>query len=160
MTATHAKEIDHSPPLLATCGRQRAAALQRRHVRRLGEGAVFLRVQLEGQVALRRSLRRQQHKLPHLPLPTGTATPRPGRPSAASNSGKTTTVYVSWNGATGVKRWRVLAGASSSSLKAATTARRTGFETAIKISRQSHVRVQALAASGHVLGISAVTASR
>ena len=32
---------------------------------------------------------------------------------AASNSGKTTTVYVSWNGATGVKRWRVLAGASS-----------------------------------------------
>ena len=79
---------------------------------------------------------------------------------AASNRGKTTTVYVSWNGATGVKRWRVLAGPSSSSLKAATTARRTGFETAIKIPRRSHVRVQALDASGHLLGISAVTKSR
>src|SRR5581483_1856283 len=88
----------------------------------------------------------------------GYPTTRPG--VAALNSGASTNVYVSWNGATAVTRWRVLAGANSSSLKTATTAPRAAFETTIKISRQNHVQVQALDRSGHVLGTSAVTTSR
>jgi hypothetical protein len=43
-------------------------------------------------------------------------------------------VYVSWNGATNVHSWVILAGKSRSKLKPVATARRSGFETAIEIS--------------------------
>lgn len=41
------------------------------------------------------------------------------------------TVYVSWNGSTEVAQWRVLAGASRSSLVPVALAQRSGFETAV-----------------------------
>jgi hypothetical protein len=43
-------------------------------------------------------------------------------------------VYVSWNGATNVHSWVILAGKSRSKLKPVATARRSGFETAVEIS--------------------------
>jgi hypothetical protein len=43
------------------------------------------------------------------------------------------TVYASWNGATGVSRWQVLAGPSAHKLKPVRTVARTGFETAIAL---------------------------
>jgi len=43
------------------------------------------------------------------------------------------TVYASWNGATGVSRWQVLAGPSARRLKSVRTVARTGFETAIEL---------------------------
>ncbi len=79
---------------------------------------------------------------------------------AGANSGRQTTVYASWNGATTVASWRVLAGSSATSLRPAGSARRGGFETWIRISRQSYVQAQALDSKGHVLGTSAVTRSR
>jgi hypothetical protein len=64
-------------------------------------------------------------------------------------------VYASWNGATGVSGWRVLAGASAGSLKAVKTARSAGFETAIRFhGRQPFEAVQALASNGRVLSTS------
>jgi Arylsulfotransferase (ASST) len=159
MTATHAREIDHSPSLLAIYGGSVQQLYNGDTFVGWGQKPYFSEYNSKGQLLFDahfadsnvsyRTYRFHWNGYPKT------------RPAvAASNSGKTTTVYVSWNGATGVKRWKVLAGASSSSLKAATTARRTAFETAIKISRRSHVRVQALDGSGHVLGGSAVTASR
>jgi hypothetical protein len=74
---------------------------------------------------------------------------------AASRNGKT--VYASWNGATRVSAWRVLSGSSSSKVKtvAVSRASRTGFETAIKVSKTAGwYSVQALDSSGHVLGTS------
>jgi hypothetical protein len=68
------------------------------------------------------------------------------------------TVYASWNGATDVATWRVLAGASSAGLAAAAGAPKSGFETAIALPRAaagSYVQVQALDASGTVIGVSA-----
>jgi hypothetical protein len=65
------------------------------------------------------------------------------------------TVYASWNGATRVLRWRVLAGASKTSLKHIAGAPRRGFETPIAIhTNQRYVEVQALASSGRVLASS------
>ena len=66
-----------------------------------------------------------------------------------------TTVYASWNGATKVASWRVLAGPSADSLSSAGTVDRSGFETAIAL-HQSYpaFQVQALDASGRVLGTS------
>jgi hypothetical protein len=43
------------------------------------------------------------------------------------------TVYASWNGATGVSRWQVLAGPNAGKLKPVRTVSRTGFETAIEL---------------------------
>jgi len=73
-------------------------------------------------------------------------------------SGGAGTVYASWNGATLVASWRVLAGASPSSLGTVALEPRSGFETAIAVPAGTagpYVEVQALGAAGQVLGSSA-----
>ncbi len=71
------------------------------------------------------------------------------------------TVYATWNGATNVKRWRVLAGASKSTLKRVAAAPRRGFETPIKFhSKERYVVVEALSGSGRVLGRSRMVPSK
>jgi hypothetical protein len=88
--------------------------------------------------------------------------PWAGRPAtvpavAARLRGGKLTVYTSWNGATEVAGWRVLTGASADALTPATTAGRSGFETAIPVpgSAGPYVAVQALDAAGQVLSTSA-----
>jgi hypothetical protein len=79
------------------------------------------------------------------------------KPSAAvrTSHGKST-VYASWNGATRIVAWRVLAGSSKTSLKTIVSrASRTGFETAIPVSGSHSVyEVEALSKSGSVLSTS------
>jgi arylsulfotransferase ASST len=65
------------------------------------------------------------------------------------------TVYASWNGATEVATWQVLAGPGPERLEAVASAPRKGFETAITLNTtEPYVRVQAKTASGKVLGTS------
>ena len=80
--------------------------------------------------------------------------PWTGRPAGEPRVAATrATVYASWNGATEVRRWRVLAGPALDALEPAGTAARRGFETAIAVSmREPFVAVQALGAGGEVLG--------
>jgi len=85
------------------------------------------------------------------------ATP-PGRPSlvAKSAGAGAASVAVSWNGATDVASWRVLAGASSSSLAPVTSVAKSGFQTTLTAHTSGpYVAVQALDGSGGVLGTSA-----
>jgi hypothetical protein len=80
------------------------------------------------------------------------------RSPAARSAG---TVYASWNGATLVTSWRVFVGATTRSLKPVAQAPRSGFETAIGLpagTRGRYVAVQALDASGQVLGTGAAQA--
>jgi hypothetical protein len=64
-------------------------------------------------------------------------------------------VYVSWNGATNVKRWRVLRGDSRDDMRARAAVAKRGFETAIPLGRVGrYVAVQALGADGRVLAVS------
>ena len=74
---------------------------------------------------------------------------------AARRTAGATTVYVSWNGATQVVSWRVLAGPGAGRLTAVASAAKSGFETAIPV-RQSYAsfEVQALDAGGRVIGTS------
>ncbi|HEV7527569.1 MAG TPA: MFS transporter [Solirubrobacteraceae bacterium] len=66
-----------------------------------------------------------------------------------------TTVYASWNGATEVASWRVLAGPSAGRMAVVATHAKSGFETAIVLAQDYHsVQVQALGADGRVLGAS------
>ncbi|HEV7585574.1 MAG TPA: arylsulfotransferase family protein [Solirubrobacteraceae bacterium] len=66
------------------------------------------------------------------------------------------TVYASWNGATTVAFWQVLAGKSAAHLKPVARKPKTGFETAIQVTPTSFFQVRALSASGSVLGASKV----
>lgn len=90
------------------------------------------------------------------------AKPRTKPALAAKRTGPAAvSVYASWNGATEVARWRVLAGSAPRSLKPVATVRRTGFETKVEVPGSgSFFEVRALDSRGHVLGSSpAVPAS-
>ena len=85
-----------------------------------------------------------------------------GQPSdspalAVVRSGAGAKVYASWNGATRLASWRVLAGPSPSNLAPVASAARAGFETAVgvpKLAAGAYVAVQALDATGAVIGVS------
>jgi Arylsulfotransferase (ASST) len=63
-----------------------------------------------------------------------------------------TLVYASWNGATEVRSWRLLAGASRAGLRAIAEEPKHGFETRIAVAtRARYVQVQALDERGRVL---------
>jgi hypothetical protein len=71
------------------------------------------------------------------------------------------TIYGSWNGATDVASWTVLAGPDRVHLAPVTSGPKHGFETAIHAtSNEPYFAVQALDASGKVLATSAVIAPR
>lgn len=149
-TATVVGVLQHSPPLLAHF---------EGNVQELPAGGVFLgwgqkpyftefsggRVVLDGHfVGSNPSYRAY--------LESWNATPAAAPALAASASAHGTRVYASWNGATGVARWRLLAGPQSGALKAVTTVPWTGFETTIAAPVERYVAVQALDADGHVIG--------
>jgi hypothetical protein len=85
-------------------------------------------------------------------------TGKPAAPPAVTVTtlGNSADVYVSWNGATQVASWRVLAGPASDSLQAVVTAPNQGFESQIAIATQPYVAVQALDAAGRTLATSSV----
>jgi len=75
---------------------------------------------------------------------------------AARSSAAGHLLYASWNGATGVHSWQVLGGPSASQLTVQSTARRSGFETVLRLPPGSAFAVVvALDASGAPLGRSA-----
>jgi hypothetical protein len=76
---------------------------------------------------------------------------------AARRSRGHTWVYASWDGATQVARWQVLAGSNAQHLKVVATAGRSGYETAFYLKgAYGAYRVRALAANGRALGTSGV----
>jgi hypothetical protein len=69
-------------------------------------------------------------------------------------------VEASWNGATTVASWRVLAGASTSDLAAVATSAAGGFETTIAVhTSEPYVAVAALSSSGATLATSPAVAT-
>jgi Arylsulfotransferase (ASST) len=83
------------------------------------------------------------------------ATPTTSPSIAAQGSGSDVTVEASWNGATNVSSWQVLAGPSGSLTPTGTATAKTGFQTTIKVQTSGpDVAVRALTAAGEVLGTS------
>jgi hypothetical protein len=81
-----------------------------------------------------------------------TTAPQIAAQSAASG---TVTVEASWNGATTVSSWKVLAGASASSLSAVASAPKAGFETTISAHTSApFVAVAAIGSTGQTLATS------
>ncbi|HEU0251021.1 MAG TPA: MFS transporter [Solirubrobacteraceae bacterium] len=79
---------------------------------------------------------------------------------AARRTGAKTVVYASWNGATRLSSWRLLAGSNAGRLTAVTSTAKFGFETAIVVPRPPRTSVytrfelQALDSAGHPIGSS------
>ncbi len=74
---------------------------------------------------------------------------------AARRTDGKTTVYASWNGATQVVSWRVLAGPGASRMTVVATTAKSGFETAIPVQTSyMSFKIQALGTGGRVIGVS------
>jgi Arylsulfotransferase (ASST) len=84
---------------------------------------------------------------------------------AVTEHGRQRTVYASWNGATGVARWQLLAGEQTGDLQPVSSTRSDGFETALpaptntRASAGPYLAVQALDAGGAPLGQSSIVTS-
>jgi Arylsulfotransferase (ASST) len=69
-----------------------------------------------------------------------------------SNTGEETILYASWNGATEVASWRVLAGERPQTLEPRATIPASDFESSTMLPKKyAYVAVQALDSAGHVL---------
>jgi hypothetical protein len=85
------------------------------------------------------------------------ATP-PAIAASANNTEEETIVHASWNGATGVASWRVLAGESPQTLSVRATIPSSGFESGVTLPHKyKYAAVQALDSGAHVLGTSATS---
>jgi hypothetical protein len=83
---------------------------------------------------------------------TGYPTDKPAVTARANQAGGSV-VYASWNGATELSSWTVLAGSTATGLREAGSQRRTGFETTITVnSGGPYFAVTANDTHGHVLG--------
>lgn len=78
---------------------------------------------------------------------------RPAVAARRETGGRRTTVWASWNGATLVRRWRVLAGDRRGALRPiGRPLRRTGFETALRVRSDARfVAVRAIGPDGRAL---------
>ncbi len=78
--------------------------------------------------------------------------------AARERTGKTT-VFASWNGATRVSAWRVLAGSGTTRMAPVASAAKSGFETVIAVPQAyADFQLEALDSGGHVIGTSATFA--
>jgi hypothetical protein len=157
-TATLLTQLTHTPPLVAESQGSVQALANGDWFVGWGQEPYFSEFGPEGTLLF------DAHFPPHVEsyrafrfVWTGTPAHAPAfafQPGGAAGA----TVYASWNGATLVASWSVLAGPSASSLTAVAQAPRGGFETAIPIPAATvgpYVAVQALGAAGQVLGTSA-----
>lgn len=85
---------------------------------------------------------------------TGQPATRPAI-SVRAGAGQRRVVFASWNGATGVARWQVLAGTIPDKLLPIAETKRSGFETVLGVlTTQRYLAIRALDSLGHVLGTS------
>jgi Arylsulfotransferase (ASST) len=79
---------------------------------------------------------------------------------AVRRAGGATAVYASWNGATDIASWQLLAGPDANHLSpTGATTPRSGFETTIPAPAAAYYEVRALSASGKVLASSKAVAA-
>jgi Arylsulfotransferase (ASST) len=83
-----------------------------------------------------------------------TGSPAESPAIAVSDHGRHRTVYASWNGATDVEHWQLLAGDQASDLRVVSSVQSDGFETVLRTTSAAgpHLAVQALDAGGAPLG--------
>ena len=107
-------------------------------------GRVVLDMRLPDEDSTYRAYRQQWHG-------------QPSTPPEVTVSGGTAT--VEWNGATDVARWRLLGGATQTTLRPIAETRWDGWRTDMAVGSPAYVKAEALDAAGRVIGSSLVTAT-
>jgi hypothetical protein len=160
-TATLVSQFTHAPPLVAESEGDVQALANGDWFLGWGQEPFFCELNAEGKTLFEAHFPVHERSYRDYRFPwTGTPAHPPTFAFQPAGAGPAV-VYASWNGATLVASWQVLAGASPASLAAVAQVPRSGFETTIPIpagTAGSDVAVQALNAAGAVLGISAVAA--
>jgi Arylsulfotransferase (ASST) len=156
MTATLVSSFVHSTPLLAASQGDFQPLADGNWFVGWGQEPFFSEYSPAGQLLLDAHLPALYQSYTVLKFPwSGDPTQPPVLAARAGPHGGVV-AYVSWNGATAVRQWRLLAGKSAHALAPVATAARSGFETAIPVSSTPrYLAVQALSGSGAVLGTSA-----
>jgi hypothetical protein len=159
MTATLVRSYEHENPLVADSQGNLQVTAEGDWMVGWGQAGYFSEFAPSGQVLFNAHLPPQWESYRAFVAPwSGHPTQPPAVAAMASPGSRArVTVYASWNGATEVASWRVLAGSTSAALKPATSAPSTSFETAIGVPAApvgSYVAVQALDSAGTVIGTS------
>jgi hypothetical protein len=159
MTATLVRSYEHKNPLVAGSQGNLQALAGGDWMVGWGQAGYLSEVAPSGQVLFNAHLPPdwESYRTFVLPWSGHPLQPPALAAEAASGAHAGATVYASWNGATEVASWQVLAGPSPAALKPAAAAPRSGFETAIatpSAAAGSYVAVQALNSAGAVIGTS------
>jgi hypothetical protein len=153
-------KFTHSPPLLA--GSEGSAELLYDHDMFVGWGAEpdFSEYTASGRQVFDASFPLGVVSYRAYRFPWSARPHTPPAVAAKRSPRGVTWLYVSWNGATQVARWRVVGGPTRHSLRPLKTRRWSGFETSIALSGAPHyLAVQALDDRGRALGRTKVVAN-
>jgi hypothetical protein len=160
-TATLVRSYEHQNPLVAGSQGNVQALQNGDWMVGWGQAGYLSEVTPAGQVLFNAHLPPDWESYRTFAQPwTGQPAEPPALAVAPASSSSPATVYASWNGATEVASWRVLAGSSPKALAPIASAPKAGFETAIAIPASvsgRYVAVQALNGAGAVIGVSATT---
>ncbi len=158
-TATLVDRFTHSPPLVVESEGNVQALANGDWFVGWGQEPYFSELGAEGEVLFEAHLPVHERSYRDFRFEwTGTPAQPPAFAFEPGGAPAVGTVYASWNGATLVSSWRLLAGPSASGLQAVAQVARGGFETAIPVPAGTvgpYLAVQALDAAGQVLGASA-----
>ena len=150
MRATLVRSLVHTPPLLAATQGNLQHLPDGHYFVGWGARPYFTEYDAAGRVIFdaRFGYRADSYRAYRLPW-----TGRPGGRPAIAVAGQD--VYASWNGATEIARWQLLAGSAPETLRPSATVPKSGFESRLTAARDaSYVAVRALARNGSVLGTS------
>jgi hypothetical protein len=153
MSANLVREYTHRKELLST-SQGNAQVLPNGNVFvGWGSAPFFSEYSNEGELLFDASFRGSAQSYRAFRLPwTGHPTDDPAVAVERGSDDKVT-LYVSWNGATDVATWQVLAGPDPNQLEPVGSAPKRGFETAVTVNTaEPYVAVQARSATGRVLG--------
>jgi hypothetical protein len=158
MTATLVRSYEHRNPLVAGSQGNVQALADGDWMVGWGQAGYLSEVDPQGQVLFNAHLPPGWESYRTFAMPWSGHPAQPPAVAAQVAPGHAgADVYASWNGATEVASWRVLAGASTSSLKPVAQAAKSGFETTVAapgVTAGAYVQVQALSPAGTVLGAS------
>jgi hypothetical protein len=158
MTATLARSYEHQNPLVAGSQGNVQALAGGDWMVGWGQAGYLSEVSSAGQVLFNAHLPPDWESYRAYALPWSGQPTEPPAVVVAAGAGGKPVAYASWNGATSVASWRLLAGSSPANLSPVASAPRSGFETAIALPAGgsfAYVAAQALDGSGAVIGVSA-----
>jgi hypothetical protein len=163
LTATLVRMVQHAPALVAGSQGNTQALAQGSWLVGWGEVPYLSEFGAAGQLLFDAHLPRPYESYRAFRLPwSGSPSGPPVFAAVRPAHGAGRTVYASWNGATALASWRVLAGSSPQTMTVVAGAPRSGFETAIALAASvsgAYVQVQALDAAGALIGASALARS-